>query len=522
MGATIMMPEIKVRLFKTISRRLVTSGGGRQVPASERFSGGARVLDLTPFMGDGCSLVTSKSTRQPAGSWSMVLVDQMHPEKLDSVYGLIEPMDVIEIRMRHRPDPDSTEAEPPVVMRGFVSSVRRSMSMSAGGEPIRSVTVMGQDYGKILELIQIRYLPNYVIGQNLLTELNLFVNYGVGAKPNEQGNDFVSRIVDRVVNPFIVGLAANGAARDEKQLSYIRTMGIEATATPSTVSAFGAQSAQGTLWDILRQFLDVGPWAELFIEDRPDNMADPKRPGGVVLVYRNNPFKDLDPSKGYIMPMSVKPDSVTVSDVDVIGLDVSRSDANVANYFRVNMPRMALLDAGSMNLSAQKNNPDAFFLEKYQNAMPSLYGMRFMEANTQMGGADSLGRVDGQAKEVVQAGSRNSGLWIDQRREELMAMNKDNVVFEEGMITLRGKATLRPGMVLQVQHGPQSAENKSLRPFVWECYVTAVEQRVVPFQGYVTVATFERGTSFAERIRRAAGVESAYLAEWNQRGALGG
>ncbi len=332
----------------------------------------------------------------------------------------------------------------------------------------------------------------------------------------------MSRIVDRVVNPFIVGLAANGAARDEKQLSYIRTMGIEATATPSTVSAFGAQSAQGTLWDILRQFLDVGPWAELFIEDRPDNMADPKRPGGVVLVYRNNPFKDLDPSKGYIMPMSVKPDSVTVSDVDVIGLDVSRSDANVANYFRVNMPRMALLDAGSMNLSAQKNNPDAFFLEKYQNAMPSLYGMRFMEANTQMGGADSLGRVDGQAKEVVQAGSRNSGLWIDQRREELMAMNKDNVVFEEGMITLRGKATLRPGMVLQVQHGPQSAENKSLRPFVWECYVTAVEQRVVPFQGYVTVATFERGTSFAERIRRAAGVESAYLAEWNQRGALGG
>jgi hypothetical protein len=522
MGATIMMPEIKVRLFKTVARRMVTTTDGESIPASERFSGGARVLDLTPFMGDGCSLVTSKSTRQPAGAWSLVLVDQMHPEKLDSIYGLIEPMDVIEIRLRHRPDPDATGAEPPVVMRGFVSDIRRSISMSSSGEPTRSVSLTGHDYGKILELIQIRYLPNYVIGQNLLTELNLFVNYGVGAKPNEPGNDFVSRIVDRVVNPFIVGLAANGAARDEKQLSYIRTMGVEASATPSTISAFGAQSAQGTLWDLLRQFLDVGPWAELFVEDRPDNMADPKRPGGVVLVYRNNPFKSLDSSKGYIMPMSIRPDSVTVSDVDVIGLDVSRSDANVANYFQVNMPRMALQDAGAMNLNSQKNNPEAFFLADYPNATPKLYGMRFMEANTQMGGADSLGRSDGQSKEVVQAESKKSGLWIDQRREELMAMNKDNVVFEDGVITLCGKGTLRPGMILQVQHGPQSAENSSLRPFAWECYVTAVEHRVIPFQGYVTVVTFERGTSFAERIRRASGVESAYLAEWNQRGALGG
>jgi hypothetical protein len=220
--------------------------------------------------------------------------------------------------------------------------------------------------------------------------------------------------------------------------------------------------------------------------------------------------------------MSIRPDSMTVSDAEVIGLDVSRSDADVANYFQVNMPRMALQDAGAMNLNSQKNNPEAFFLADYPNATPKLYGMRFMEANTQMGGADSLGRSDGQSKEVVQAESKKSGLWIDQRREELMAMNKDNVVFEDGVITLCGKGTLRPGMILHVQHGPQSAENSSLRPFAWECYVTAVEHRVIPFQGYVTVVTFERGTSFAERIRRASGVESAYLAEWNQRGALGG
>jgi hypothetical protein len=53
---------------------------------------------------------------------------------------------------------------------------------------------------------------------------------------------------------------------------------------------------------VLRGLLDVGPWTELFIEDRPEVMDDPKRPGGVVLVYRDNPFKDLDPARGYIMP----------------------------------------------------------------------------------------------------------------------------------------------------------------------------------------------------------------------------
>ena len=168
-----MAPEFRVTLYKTMARRMVTGGDGRKVPASERYSGGSRVIDLTPFFGEGSSLETSKSVRQPTGLWSMTVVDQMEAEKMDSLYGLIEPMDVIEIRMRHRPDPAATGMAPPVVMRGFVSSVNRDMSMGADGRPTRAVTITGADYGKVLEMIQIRYLPNYVIGQNLLTVLNL-------------------------------------------------------------------------------------------------------------------------------------------------------------------------------------------------------------------------------------------------------------------------------------------------------------------------------------------------------------
>ena len=57
---------------------------------------------------------------------------------------------------------------------------------------------------------------------NLLTELKLFVNYGVEAKPNQLGNSFVQQIVRKVVNPFIAGLAGHGAASDKQGLSYIR------------------------------------------------------------------------------------------------------------------------------------------------------------------------------------------------------------------------------------------------------------------------------------------------------------
>lgn len=516
MPAKIMVPEFRVMLYKTMARRMVTGSDKREVPASERFSGGNRVIDITPFFGDGSSLETSKSVRQPAGQWAMVVVDQMEASKLDSLYGLVEPMDVVEIRMRHRPDPAATGMAPPVVMRGFVSSVRRSMSMGADGRPARAVTISGADYGKVLEMIQVRYLPNYVIGQNLLTVLNLFVNYGVDAKPNQLGNDFVKQIVDKVINPFLYDMAGFGVSPDTCKLSYLLQIEYEATATAGTISAFGAQSAQGTLWDIFRNFLDVGPWTELFIEDRQDTMDDPNRPGGVVLVYRNNPCKDLDSEKGYIMPQTFKPDTLEVGDDAVIGIEIGRSDANVANYFQVNMPRMNLIDAATMNLAGQSAKPEDFYLSGYPNSDPKLYGLRFMEADTQMGGADGLGRADGQSAEVVRREQGVSKLWIDDRRAQLMSMNKDNVVFEDGTITLMGQCALRPGMHLRVRHG------RGGQPFTWECYVVAVQHRMVPYQGFVTVATFERGTMFAERIRRGGGAESPYLAEWNQGGAIGG
>ena len=99
-----MAPEFRVTLYKTVARRMVTGSDGRTANL-RALLGGNRVIDLTPFFGDGKPLETSKSVQQPAGQWAMTVRDQMEAEKMDSLYGLIEPMDVVEIRMRHRPDP---------------------------------------------------------------------------------------------------------------------------------------------------------------------------------------------------------------------------------------------------------------------------------------------------------------------------------------------------------------------------------------------------------------------------------
>jgi hypothetical protein len=85
-----------------------------------------------------------------------------------SLYAMIEPMDIIEIRMAHAPS--SYEDRIPVVMRGFVGMIRRSRSMS-GGKPQRTVMVAGNDYGKILQILRIYYLNNSAVGDNIVAEM---------------------------------------------------------------------------------------------------------------------------------------------------------------------------------------------------------------------------------------------------------------------------------------------------------------------------------------------------------------
>lgn len=168
-------PLLRVTLHKTIGRKTIDDSE----PVSVRFDRTDSEIDLSPFLGDGSSVATSKGVHDPAGGFTITIMDRPYVNggALESLYGVIEPMDFIEIRMKHSPN---GSALVPIVMRGFISGVSRNETMGADGRPQRSVIITGQDYGKIWQMLQILFLPGYVIGQDLLTNFRLFERFGVG------------------------------------------------------------------------------------------------------------------------------------------------------------------------------------------------------------------------------------------------------------------------------------------------------------------------------------------------------
>jgi len=124
MAVPVFHPQVSVMLKKNIGRATVSG----QVASSQRFQGTAREIDLTPYLGDTGSVVVSKSVREPAGMFSVTLADNLAPGELESLYGVIEPMDVVEIRMARDTSKyaGAFTKNMPIMMRGFVTETRRS------------------------------------------------------------------------------------------------------------------------------------------------------------------------------------------------------------------------------------------------------------------------------------------------------------------------------------------------------------------------------------------------------------
>ncbi len=504
-------PRISVRLLKNVARESIAGGDGlgAEAPASGRFKGVDRVIDLTPFLGENGGVRTSKGVREPAGGFNITLADRMFQgatNQMESLYGLIEPMDVVEIRLAHAPTAPDVAAQYvslpdrlPIIMRGFVSSVRRSELMTPDGKPYRAIVISGQDYGKLWQMLQIRYLANYVLGQELLSTLKFAQNYGVNSSADFTPNQFVREVIDGVLNKFIEEMRDKSGVKDENGDAVSPVQKIELfdlTVPDAKVSPFGVNAfSGGTLHQLLSHYGDVGPWNELFLEDRED---------GVTVVYRPNPF--FTPA-GDAINGEVKAATISITDEDVVSLDTGRSDSNVANYYWVDNPSFALVQGETLRLQAGGLSPDSYYIKDYRNSAPWLYGIRMMQLQTNQGQ-----RIDSQGKDAVQKGKGDLQKWLDERRRIIIESNRDNVVFESGSMTLKGNERVKAGMYVEVTRGD----------FVQKVYATRVDQNFMPFRGFTTTVSFERGTGFIERAKSLNGRNSPYLNELNAKGVYGG
>ena len=482
-------PKVEVRLVKAIKRQYLVP----DVPVAAIRYGTLDAIDLTPYLSQIGGVQTSKSCREPAGGFSITLADKPHIadtttdhniSMYETLYALIEPMDLVEIRMAHNPVDYATsewDYKIPVIMRGFVSAVTRNEMMNAG-VPSRSVTIAGQDMGKILNIIQIFYLYNSQLAENYLTEFRFFQKYGFeGDAKIKTAIEFTTDIIKNVINPYLKRLTAmaNGESVGAKVMtSWTPAITIQGVVSPLTISTFNNVS----LYQLLATVLDVGPWNELYVEDTKD---------GVQMVGRPAPFLSV---AGEAI-QGVKPEEVKIDSKDVVAMNVARSDANVANYYWVQNERWGWYtnEVGrllAMDEQAGKNG-STFIKFDYPNSDAARYGVRKLEVTSVLGPpdylfADSVKKQD-DAKQTASLMS-----WVEDRRRVLAEINQDNVVFESGTMRLRGNEKIRAGMQLVLSRG---------KSVVSSYYVVRVSHEFIPFQGFFTNVIVERGTNFISRAQ---------------------
>jgi hypothetical protein len=497
-------PALQVLLKKNVSRMAVAGG----IPVSTRFANTQnRTIDLAPFLGDGGGVRVSKSTRQAAGVFSVELTDQIRIDDQDSLYGLIEPMDVIEIRMtgeafNYQYDQfistatgtTTSQAPFPITMRGFVGEVRRTQSMGANGQPQRKVIVTGHDYGKIWQIYQIFYMPN--LGPqtaNAITQFAFYSRFGVTFNI-ENYAQFLQEVVDRILNPFIREMEDIGSQADRSPLLEFKT---SIQDTGAKVSPYGIGGWSGSIYGLLSQFGDLEAWNELFIEDRED---------APYVIYRPNPFKTAD-GKSFIQTIkpALQPNVIDITlDADVVSYEVGRSDQDVANYFWVDAPRFNISYTEAIQAFAFYGHPDTFFVQNYGNVDPRLYGIRKMQVATDQGDEEETDQGNGTPKGAQRDSNSDALLsFMSKRRLQLIAQNKDNVVFEQGTFRLKGNEKIKAGVYLRLTHGNM----QSLY------YVVAVHHEYRPFNSYMTTAQVERGTGFIDRSQQESGAASPYWGE---------
>ena len=486
-------PKLEVRLIKTARRDVV----GLDVPAAKRYAS-LDAIDLTPYLADSTPVRLGKSVRDASGGWSLMLVDKPVPGTMETLYALIEPMDIIEFRLAHAPfeyrgESGVNKYKLPVVMRGFVSVIARTRSM-AGGRPIRTISLSGHDFGKILEILRIYYLNNSAIGDNIIAEMKFFSKYaGPEFAKIMSGAEFVALVLEKVINPYISRLTA-GADGGRVESTVIKSItadvSISGTVSPTAIAVF----EDGSVHQFLSQFLDAGAFNEMFLEERED---------AVALVVRPNPFMDI---KNKPIQASLPLAQVMIDDVDVETITESRTDGGVANYYWVTNAGWQIQDNMTMKQLADASPVEQYVLLDYGNCAAGRYGFRKMEVESRMGPPEQEYQ-DALLKEKKITETDKRMTWLVDRRRILAAQNQDNVVLESGEIHVRGNEKIKAGMYLVVNYGSFSVRY----------YVTHVQHDFHPFVSFKTIVSFERGNGFIERAQRPI---PPYLAEQNKKGAV--
>lgn len=457
MTARVDTPAIKVELLKVARLK-----DGETV----RQAGGQSRIDLSGWLTEDASVTCSRQINEAAGSFQITLSDRPVPHAMggyDSLYGVVEPMDVVEIRMARRPHEYTSDGKLPLVFRGLVTGISRDESMGQDGRPRRIVSVSGQDFGKFFQIIQNRYYRGSSTAADWLSIMRMMVMNNIPYLTMSSG-EMVALLVKNIANAFIGRIGSDA----------IPMFTVDASGADPVDKVYpqGVVNLPGAvLWGYLQMFGDLGPLYELFIDDEES---------GPKVVYRKPPFVTAGGESVY----GLYPEGLVIDPVDITRLSVSRSDTDVANWFWIDHTRM-MSGSGVNQIWLALSHQDQSEFTGGPSSDKTLYGERPMETTSNHGASVTPGAEAG----LVAAEATDFIAYQTSKRKKLEKANQDNVLFESGQITMAGNERVKVGRGLYVKRG----ENTNFY------YVTSVTHNFQPFRAFTTTVSFNRGTGFLAR-----------------------
>lgn len=473
-------------------------------------------LDITPYIGEGGSISTAKDLYNPKGRWEVVIPDKPWGKAagsgsgqssfiVDTIYGLIAPMNVVEIRLAR--DAFKYTNRLPVIMRGFVRDVAREEAMGEDGQPARFVRLSGDDYGCIGEIVKLHQFFG-ASGQYLnpimrLNELALNTNPLPASK-------YMETLLDKLWNEQLFQMMAETGNGKVEQIQF------DGQVTQGIVSTAQLATNNGTAWKLMMDQADT-PWNELYIEDRDIEIDGEEGP---FLVYRPTPYaeidKNLDPNLSNNEFIENTGQKIDPSKVRIVWADEGeasefvmvrsanyrRHDREVYNIFWVTGTMLKFAADKQMATAIAKEIEDVHSLH-YKNSQVEIYGARPLELNSSHMPAGTQPHHTADNPEQSRVNLSN---WTKLRRQWLMAANRDNVKFDEGELSVHGNEQLRIGSYYLILRGSLKVQH----------YITQVSHHFVPYREFTTTLGFIRANNHYLREQWRSMGQSPYFMEGRQ------
>jgi hypothetical protein len=464
-------PQVSVMLYKIVVRK---------DESTDPDASASMDVDITPYLGEGSSVTTHRAINSPGNGFSIRLSDQLLRGKPGyekySIYDMVEPMDVVEIRM-------SRVGNTQLVMRGLVTDTSLDQSIDASGKPTRIVTITGGDYGCFLRMMSISYFKGSSIGLAIaaMTKTYMSVVYGIPVASFPAG-DFVTMLVNEVINDFI--------GKFKNDMLPFLDADVTGADAEDMVHPLGVQSnPEGTLWDYLHKHGNLGPFYELLFEDEESYSR---------LVYRKPAFKSIPcndtngtckPEKFIFNLTDADVGSFDIAPNEIISIRRARSEHDVANWYMVRSATGELRT--DQMVTRDSIVGDGTFLSKgdYPNCHEDMYGIRPMEVSTEHGSLKTQA-TPGQKEAEFKAGGIGHADYMKKQIKYLQDSNIDNVLFESGSIRCNGNPIYKPGCHFAIDWGNANQETG---------YVTSVTHTFEVLKGYTCTLQFSRGTGFVWR-----------------------